>query len=113
MSQERIKDITLVPPETWGISFAVSLVLTFVLHLLTRDKTQSVLSLSVVVYTILTGALSVFLRNHSIVKSIMTMAVGLSVARVVYPLSPLSLLILSLCPLLIRVASQEFHLRKK
>jgi hypothetical protein len=96
-----------IKPIEAGVAMGVALLLSLGLHLATKQKEDSVLTLGVVIYAIFAGILALILRKKEQREQFITMVVTFSFLRLVFEVAPLSVILLSASPALVNIASEE------
>ena len=110
-SQQVIQDVKNIPPAVWGVAIGISLLLSIILHVITKQKEDKIFTAGVAVFGLLTGVLAVFLRDIPQDKQFVNMLVILSVFRVFFDISAISALVLSICPAIVNVVAGELKAR--
>eukprot|EP00461_Guttulinopsis_vulgaris_P001858 UN01859 len=105
---------TKFEPVSLGISFGISFFLTLALYISTKAKEDSFITFGVFVYTLITGLFAVLLKHKPIGDQFPFLVMVFSVMRVFFEIKPISVLLLSLAPVLVNIVDTETqkHLEK-
>lgn len=110
---EEVKN-TKIDPVELGISCATAFFLSLALYLSTKGKEDSFITFGVVIYALITGLVSFALQKKQIKDQFPLLVTVFAFLRLVFEIKPISVLVLSLSPVLVNAVVQSIkeHLDK-
>lgn len=100
-------EVQNIKPIDAGIAFGVALLLSIGLHLSTKQKQDSVVTIGCIVYALIAGGLALLIKKKEIREQFPFMLTVFAFVRLFFDVSAISTIALSLSPALINITSAE------